>query len=158
MRIETEDSSFAVHLAPAGPPYDSRFFVFKLRIGDVLLGDGEPALEWTSVAALARLCRVDDPRVDPDSNTAGDILDLLTSEDDGAELYDRTLTGFGEGLDAYTQRAYLWRDEAVFLFRENNFAHPIGSENAIMARIKAEELRAIAAAAMAAYESYNSAE
>jgi hypothetical protein len=157
MRIESEDGSFAVHLAPAGPPYDSRFFIFELRIGDVVLGDGAPAIEWTSVAALASLRLVDDPRVDPDSNTARDIFHLLTSEDE-AELYDRTLTGFGEGFDAYVERAYLWRDEAVFLFREHESAQPIGSEKILMARIDAGELRAIAAAAKAAHEAYGSAQ
>lgn len=156
MRIESEDGSFAVHLAPAGPPYDSRFFVFTLRIGEVVLGDGEPAIEWASVAALAGLRPVDDPRVDPDSNTARDILRLLTSEDE-AELHDRTLTGFGEAFDAYVSRAYLWRDEAIFLFREHKSAQPMGSEDILMARIDAGELRAIAAAAKAAHEAYGSA-
>ncbi len=80
-------------------------------------------------------------------NTARDIFHLLTSEDDEAGLYDRTLTGFGEGFDAYVERAYLWRDEEIFLFREHESAQPIGSE-----------VRAIAAAAKAAHEAYNSAQ
>lgn len=145
-----------MHLAPAGPPYDSRFFLFQLRVGEAVLGDGAPAIEWTSVVALAGLRRVDDPRVDPDLNAARDIFHLLTSEDDEAGLYDRTLTGFGEGFDAYVERAYLWRDEAIFLFREHESAQTMGPENILMARIDAGELRAIAAAAEAAHKAYGS--
>jgi len=102
------EEGFGVSLTPVG---SRTFFVFRLKVGDDVLGDGEPAIEWASADALSRLRSVEDPRVDPDRQSAHPILDRLTSDIE-EELHDRTLNQFGESLDRYSCHAYLWGDEA----------------------------------------------
>lgn len=148
VHILSEDRSFGISLTLA---LSRTFFVFKLKVGDEVLGDGAPAIEWTSVHALSRLRFVDDPRVDPDRNNAHAILDLLTSEDE-PELYDRTLVQFGEAMDRYLCRGYLWGEEAVFLFWQVGTA----ADQVLMARLDAGELAAIASAAAAAHAALDS--
>jgi hypothetical protein len=140
----SDDGSFGVTLTAVGP---RTFFVFRIKVGDEYLGDGEAAIEWTSVNALSRLRSVDDPRVDPDRHAAQRILDLLTSSIE-EELHDRTLAQFGEAMDSYDCHAYLWGDEAVMLFRPHGRAE---SGDAMMARLSAPELAGIAAASAAAH-------
>jgi len=150
VQILSEDGSFGIRLTPA---LAQRFFIFEVVVGDEVLGDGEPAIEWSSVEALSSLRRAEDNRLDPDRNSASAILDLLISEDE-PELYDQTLISFGEGMDGFVTRAYLWADEAVFLFRPAEAA--VGGSTK-MARISTGELSALAAAALAAHTAFDEA-
>ncbi len=149
MEILSESSSFGVRLTPA---LTRGFFVFTLKVGDQVLGDGEPAIEWSSVAAISRLASIDDARLDPDRHDADGLLDLLMLEDE-PELYDRTLLQFGEAMDRYVSRGYRWGSEAILLFREVDGATASGT---VMARLDASELAAISAAARAALASFDS--
>ncbi|MGB8859160.1 MAG: hypothetical protein WCC60_07890 [Ilumatobacteraceae bacterium] len=162
MHIQSEDGYFGVGLTPA---LSRGFFVFMLRFGDRVLGDGQPAGEYASVAALADLKALDDPRIDPDLHSPTAILDFLTSDDwldvdDEHNLYDLTLPGWGESMDAYSTRAYLWGNEAIFLFREHNRTNDPDSwvwDEALLFRVDRVELAAIAAAALAALRAFDAA-
>lgn len=138
----------------------SGLFVFTLKIGEAVLGDGIPAFEWQSVRALSDLRLITDQRVDPDLHSPTRILDLLTSDewldvDDEHNLYGLTLVQWGEAMDAYVHRCYLWRDAAIFLFREHNRTNGPDFrylwDEAVIARVDAAELAAIAAATEAAF-------
>lgn len=162
MHIQSEDGYFSVVLTPA---LSRGFFVFTLRFGDRVLGDGQPAGEYSSVAALAGLKAMDDPRIDPDLHSPTAILDFLTSDDwleidDEPCLYDLTLPDWGASMDAYSTRAYLWGDEAIFLFREHsrtNDPDPWVWDEALLFRVDRVELGVVAAAAMAALRAFDAA-
>ncbi len=148
MEIVSESGSLRVGLTPA---LSSGFFVFTLQVGDRVLGDGEPAIEWSSLNALSELEAIDDELLNPDCHDAAEMLDLLILEDE-PDLYDRTLLQFGEAMDRYVCRGYLWGSDAILLFRD---VEEVAGSATLMARIDASELAAMAAAARAALASFD---
>ena len=148
MEIVNEGGSLRVGLTPV---LSRGFFVFTLQVGDRVLGDGQPAIEWSSVNALSALTPVGDQRLDPDYHDAAELLDLLILEDE-PDLHDRTLMQFGEAMDRYLCHGYLWGSDAILLFRDVDGGSRSGT---LMARVDATELAAIAAAAAAALASFD---
>ena len=101
VHILSEDGSFGVRLTPV---LSRTYVAFQLGAGDQVLGDGEPAIDGSSVSTLSELRPVDDPRLDPDRNNPTAILDWLTSDDwpdvhGEPNLYDLTLVEWGEAMD-----------------------------------------------------------
>jgi hypothetical protein len=108
----TDDRRFGIRLEAADYP---RFARLQFLLGQDWLGDFEPAIVWADLTSMVCLPDFREPELDPRERSTRQILEALDSDE---EVHDSSLLGVGEGFDQWLIRAYVFADQAVFVWRK----------------------------------------
>jgi hypothetical protein len=112
MRFATDDGHFGLIVAPAGEPWDSRFFRFQLIVDSVILGDSEPCILGSMMRKLQNLPKLEDSRLAPPHSDPAGMMSVLRSD---AALNDPSLLNGAESLDRWLVHGYIHGTTAVVM-------------------------------------------
>jgi hypothetical protein len=98
-------------------------FQFQLVVDGHLVGDQEPCIIGSAMAALGELPRLDDQRLDLLSSDPATVVSALDSD---AELHDATTLSIAESLDGWWLRGYVRGESVVLLARERQQGRAVG--------------------------------
>lgn len=100
-----------------------QMFRFQLIINGRLIGDQEPCIIGSAMAALGDLPCLDDQRLDLLSSDPKAVVSLLDSD---ADLHDAATLSIAESLDSWWLRGYVRGGNVVLLTRRRRQGQAVG--------------------------------
>lgn len=98
-------------------------FQFQLILDGHLVGDREPCIIGSAMAALGELPCLEDQELDLLPSDPASVASFLDSD---AELHDATTLSIAESLDCWWLRGYVHGGAAVILARERRQGQSVG--------------------------------
>ncbi|MFF7156114.1 hypothetical protein [Streptomyces sp. NPDC008139] len=117
----TEDGQFGFRITKLAGQH---MFQFQLVIDGHLVGDQEPCIIGSAMAALGELPNLDDQRLDLLSSDSAAVISVLESD---AEIHDAATLSIAESLDGWWLRGYVHGGKVVMLARERRHGRSMGA-------------------------------